>query len=1677
MPPLFATFVAPLLALGAAAAAAAVPVLIHLLSRQRHRVVPWAAIRFLLAAQKRHRRRIDRWLLLAARVLALLLPLAAMCAVMPWAEGVWQSVWPGPTERVSNLPRTHHVLVLDASLSMTAKVDGETRFDRAVRAAEQVVRDAGPGDGFTLFVLGAGAGVGAEGTAVAQIPGPTPDKEKVLADLAAVRVTHGACDYLAALKGVADTLDRSPRNYPRRQVTVFTDAQRSAWAAVLAVPPANPPDAWKRVLPRADVAVIDVAGADVPNVSVADVFLANPLALVDQPNAVLATIRNHSTAARRGVRVELLLARPAAVGADAALSPVKEVTLDALEPNKPTIVTFPLDDALRFREVGPHLLQVRLTGDELPADDTRTLAVSVRAALPTLVVNGRGGEFAATALDPPVGDGKALSQFRVKTVGLAEFAEPTLSDLSAVDCLVLHDLPAISPAQVGRIEALLKRGGGVILVLGPNAAANLDGYNRVLFDPKGGGLLPGKLLGVKESGGAGEADFRLFAEEKAFEQDPLAAFRVGNARATLTDVPFKKYVVLDAPTDGRARRILSFTPGNPAKLKPEQVAEKPAPAVVEWPRQRGKVAVVTTALSKEWGEWPSAPSFLPFVQELARHLCTNPNRLTLAVGDSLEDSFPAVAVGQSATVFTPDGRTEAVPLTAGDDMALLRFPETLQSGLYRVRFGGRKDSVFAVNPPDSTAGGESDLTRVSADTLRGLGPSVQVVNDLAELRFAAGDGGEAVLTAPKPRGPTIARWLLTAGLLFLALEIWLAWRVGPSRATGGLSVADKVVNTGRPWVRWVWVGVGGIPLLLAVGLLAAVAHSEATGQPLGFLPESGRSAVESALGVPSAGPGEGTRWRLESEPVYRERSRPRLLPFVTDSRLLIGLVGLVGVVIVGLYFLERRAAGKFGRLLLPLGLRLAAVLLIGFLLLPQWRLGFDREGWPDVAVILDTSASMSTADDLRDPAIRAKADELAGVVGGVADRLALAKVLLTRPDAGWLDRLVREKQVKVHVFSLAAEEKEVVEIQEAAGLPAAKEAVNALTADGPASQLGDGVRKVLKRFRGGSLAAAIVFTDGQTTAGEELSAAGRAAARQGVPLYLVGFGESRDYPDLELADLRADDVVYKGDQLVFEARLTARGPNPPTAVPVILSERQGEALVERARVMVSPDPGGKPVPVKLTITPTEAGEKSFVIDVPPLPAEVETGNNRLEKVVLVTDSRKLRVLYVEGYARYEYRFVKAQLEREVDAAKGTPVELGVLLQDGSAFFHKLDKSVLESFPTKAQLFEYDAVILGDIDPAKLERANTFFADLAEFVKARGGGLLVIAGEHHVPHKLFDTPLADLLPIAPSDGAARGGPPAPTPENNPIADGYRLRLTPLGRSHPLFRFDADDGAKRLDALKPFFWAATGYKRKPAAEVLATHPDRPADGDPGSLHPLAVQQFYGRGRVMFFGFEETWRWRFRADEERFNQFWTQAVRALARTRVTKVELKTDRQTAYRKGEPMRVTLRYPDDAPAPPDGATVKLRMQRQPLRLPGGGLVGETETRTVELTKVANTRGEFQAVVTRTPEGEYLFQVAEGVELPGGTRPRAEARVLPPPGERDRVEMNRTELERAASESRGKFYTLADADKLLADLPDAPRLPLNQPVPPLGVWNHAALFGLLVALLAVEWWVRRRERLV
>src|SRR5207248_1205205 len=109
------------------------------------------------------------------------------------------------------------------------------------------------------------------------------------------------------------------------------------------------------------------------------------------------------------------------------------------------------------------------------------------------------------------------------------------------------------------------------------------------------------------------------------------------------------------------------------------------------------------------------------------------------------------------------------------------------------------------------------------------------------------------------------------------------------------------------------------------------------------------------------------------------------------------------------------------------------------------------------------------------------------------------------------------------------------------------------------------------------------------------------------------------------------------------------------------------------------------------------------------------------------------------------------------------------------------------------------------------------------------------------------------------------------------------------------------------------------------------------------------------------------------------------------------------------------------------------------------------------------------------EGEYRFELTDP-DVPG-SRPSATARVLPPMNERDRTELNTADLKAAAAISGGGYYTLATATDVFADLKNLQKVPLNQPCPPVSLWNQPAVYALVMFLLLGEWLLRKRERLL
>jgi hypothetical protein len=82
-------------------------------------------------------------------------------------------------------------------------------------------------------------------------------------------------------------------------------------------------------------------------------------------------------------------------------------------------------------------------------------------------------------------------------------------------------------------------------------------------------------------------------------------------------------------------------------------------------------------------------------------------------------------------------------------------------------------------------------------------------------------------------------------------------------------------------------------------------------------------------------------------------------------------------------------------------------------------------------------------------------------------------------------------------------------------------------------------------------------------------------------------------------------------------------------------------------------------------------------------------------------------------------------------------------------------------------------------------------------------------------------------------------------------------------------------------------------------------------------------------------------------------------------------------------------------------------------------------------------------------------------------------VVAPPGEFARTEMDAGALTAAAEATHGTFYTVANADQLVADLPAGRRVPV-QNLPPIPIWNRWWLLAAFLSCITGEWILRKRK---
>jgi hypothetical protein len=590
---------------------------------------------------------------------------------------------------------------------------------------------------------------------------------------------------------------------------------------------------------------------------------------------------------------------------------------------------------------------------------------------------------------------------------------------------------------------------------------------------------------------------------------------------------------------------------------------------------------------------------------------------------------------------------------------------------------------------------------------------------------------------------------------------------------------------------------------------------------------------------------------------------------------------------------------------------------------------------------------------------------------------------------------------------------------------------------GPSSRLGDAIQHVLKEAAGRPIAGIIVFTDGESTAGLTLGEAAQACRAVDAKVFAVPTGAAAKARDVSIIDVSTSGQVTLGDTARVSVVLESQDYD---GKPVTVIVRDGEKILDTKEILLH---SAEQQQVELTFTATESGPRYLVVEVTPFADEDHKTNNTDVALLRVSDE-KIKVLYIEGLPRWDFRFLKNAMRRDTGLTGREGKLVDIVLE--AEWRRQPELLRTKALPhTIEELAAYHTIILGDVSPKLL--TPEFVKLLKQVVHEKGVGLVVQVGPQSMP-PAFDKTFLDLLPVQ-LDRKASG-------IYAPAAKPFTLELTPDGILHEAMQLYDDPGRNQATwaQMLPYQWCVAAIRPNPAATVLVANPN--VTNNYGKL-PLISWQPAGKGRVMLVGTDSTWLWRQNVADRFFYKFWGQSIRFVARTedagkKKSWIEVKPVR---IQPGEEALIELRAYTDAGAPVEQASL-------PIDVTGPG------TRTLlTLEADPNTKGRYLGKYRVPIVGDFRFQYGSGLA-------EARLRVLTAPEEMRYPNVNRSALRTLASTTGGKVVELTDPDwhrQIVAELKGEPKV-IRRPPSEATIWDNWMVLALLIFVYSLDVGMRR-----
>ena len=764
---------------------------------------------------------------------------------------------------------------------------------------------------------------------------------------------------------------------------------------------------------------------------------------------------------------------------------------------------------------------------------------------------------------------------------------------------------------------------------------------------------------------------------------------------------------------------------------------------------------------------------------------------------------------------------------------------------------------------------------------------------------------------------------------------------------------------------------------------------------------------------------------------------------------------LIALIVLSVY-LYRRSSGlqPWQRVFLGV-LRLVVLALVCVTLLEPMAVvrqtNTQQRGLP---VLVDISESMAmkdqrkSAEDLLEAAAaldlltdtESDAEQAALGLGvkqrqaiATSSRLDLATSLLSRSARSTLALLDEHVDVSYHTFGKTTRmlsDDGVLTVKVASGLRA--------------TETETAIAKALESVTnsGGVPPAGIVLlTDGIDNAGSlHTKSILRDLGTRGIPVYTIPIGLAEP-DDISIRNIVMQEVAYSGDRVPVRIQLQSKGYEKRMArMSVLLNGRR----VSQRTVQL--DGGLQFQDIDFRVDIYEKGAAQIAVVVDPFDDEVSSSNNRIDRSIRIVNE-KVNVLYIEGNARWEYRYLRAILKRD------PRINATFIASNAGPEVARNSAEHIERFPNqREEAFQYDLIILGDVDAA-------FFNDdelrlLNELIRDRGASLLMLCGAMHSPSSYTGTPVETMLPV-------RIDPDSPWEE---VAESVYPVLTPAGRSSLVMTLESEPAANDriwsrvapLDHLPPLLEA------KPGATVLATLSD---SGSRAQQFPLVAWQRYGTGKCMSVATDRLWRLRFKTGDKYHWRLWSQCIQFMTLSRLMgehkRIRLETDR-AIYPVGSQCRVYAHVLDDDFEP----VIQPRFD-----VIVSGLGNGNSSETVSLRPDRSHPGLYEGYFTPPSPGRYRIESNENDQPISNT---TEFQVAVVNKELTDPNVRIETLKRIADLTGGACLNMSEFSKLESLVDNQPITTTVRSERPL--WDNGWMAFAIIGLVGLEWILRRRNDL-